>query len=102
MRVYTQHVETYLIPALGDIRLANLTSRQITAAFAELATGHTPTGHIRFAATLQRVRATLRAALNAAIREGLIGDNPARRIELPPATRGGMDRAACRAMAGRR
>jgi hypothetical protein len=31
------------------------------------------------AATLHRVRATLRAALNAAIRAGLIADNPASR-----------------------
>ena len=34
--------------------------------------------------TLQRIRATLRAAYNAAIREGLLVDNPARRIEMPP------------------
>jgi len=41
-------------------------------------------------ASLHRIRATLRAALNAAIREGLLADNPARHIELqtprrPPA-----------------
>ena len=35
------------------------------------------------AATLHRVRATLRAALNAAIRAGLIAGNPASRAELP-------------------
>ena len=35
------------------------------------------------ACTLQHIRTTLRAALNAAIREGLITDNPARRLELP-------------------
>jgi integrase len=35
------------------------------------------------AATLHRIRATLRAALNAAIRRGLIADNPASRAELP-------------------
>jgi integrase len=33
--------------------------------------------------TLHRIRATLRAALNAAIREGLLQDNPARHVELP-------------------
>ncbi len=41
-------------------------------------------------ASLHRIRATLRAALNAAIREGLLRDNPARQVELrtprrPPA-----------------
>jgi integrase len=36
---------------------------------------------------LARIRATLRAALNAAIREGLISANPARLVELPSAVR---------------
>jgi hypothetical protein len=39
------------------------------------------------ATTLSRIRATLRAALNAAIRRGLISDNPASRAELPRARR---------------
>ncbi|MET8151273.1 tyrosine-type recombinase/integrase [Actinoplanes sp. NPDC049668] len=33
--------------------------------------------------TLHRIRATLRSALNAAIREGLLRDNPARYVEVP-------------------
>jgi integrase len=33
--------------------------------------------------TLHRIRATLRSALNAAIRDGLLRDNPARFVELP-------------------
>ncbi|MEV8504588.1 site-specific integrase [Actinoplanes sp. NPDC051475] len=36
---------------------------------------------------MHRIRATLRAALNAAIRDGLITDNPARRVELPTSRR---------------
>ncbi|MDQ7911107.1 tyrosine-type recombinase/integrase [Phytohabitans sp. ZYX-F-186] len=32
---------------------------------------------------MHRIRATLRSALNAAIREGLLRDNPARHVELP-------------------
>jgi hypothetical protein len=39
------------------------------------------------AATLTRIRATLRAALNAAIRRGLITENPAAKAELPRARR---------------
>ncbi|WP_155334417.1 site-specific integrase, partial [Acrocarpospora corrugata] len=35
------------------------------------------------AATLERIRATLRAALNEAVREDVIGDNPARGLRLP-------------------
>jgi len=39
------------------------------------------------AATVRRVHSTLRTALNAAVREGLIADNPARYLELPRARR---------------
>jgi site-specific recombinase XerD len=87
LRSYTQHVETFLIPLLGDLRLAEVTSRHLTAMFAEVAAGATRSGQPRSAGTLQRVRATLRAAFNAAVREGLIGDNPARRVEMPPTRR---------------
>ncbi len=38
---------------------------------------------LRTPATLHGIRATLRAALNAAIRHGLVGDNAARLVELP-------------------
>ena len=87
LRSYTQHVETFLIPQLGDLRLAEVTSRHLTAMFADLAAGTTRTGQPRSASTLQRVRATLRAAYNAAIREGMLDDNPARRVEMPPTRR---------------
>lgn len=33
LRVYTQHVEAYLIPAIGQIRLAEVTTRHLTAMF---------------------------------------------------------------------
>jgi integrase len=39
------------------------------------------------AASLARIRATLRTGLNAALRQGLIAVNPACRVELPPAQR---------------
>jgi integrase len=48
---------------------------------------HQATGHPVTPATLARIRATLRAALNTAIRHGLITGNPARHVELPPARR---------------
>lgn len=72
LRVYTHGVETHLIPAIGDVKLAALTSRHLTAMMAELAAGTTLTGQPRSAARLQRIRATLRAAYNAAIREGMV------------------------------
>jgi integrase len=55
----------------------------VTTLFAALATADTRYGRRPTPATLHRIRATLRAALNAAIRDGLLADNPARRVELP-------------------
>ena len=83
LRSYTDHVERHLIPGLGRIHLADLTGRDVTAPFAELAATPTRTGTPPMSATLHRIRATLRAALNAAIRDGLLTTNPARLVELP-------------------
>jgi site-specific recombinase XerD len=83
LRAYTQHVEGHLIPLLGRFRLAELTSRQVTALFAALGAADTRYGRRPAPATLHRIRATLRAALNVAIRDGLLADNPARRVALP-------------------
>ncbi|MCU7724008.1 hypothetical protein ODJ79_09800 [Actinoplanes sp. KI2] len=85
--IYTRHVRQFPIPAIGHLRLTDLTSRHLTAMFAELAAGTTPAGSPRSSATLQRIRAALRAAYNAAIREGMITDNPARRVEMPAGRR---------------
>jgi integrase len=51
--------------------------------FRVLAATDTGRGQPPTPGTLHRIRATLRAALNAAIREGLRPDNPARNVELP-------------------
>src|SRR5438552_3381175 len=51
--------------------------------FRTLAAVNTGRGRPPTPGTLHRIRATLRVALNAAIREGLRSDNPARHIELP-------------------
>jgi len=71
------------VPHLGKIRLADLTSREVTAMFAAIAAGPNRRGQPYAAGTLQRIRATLRAALNGAIREGLLVSNVASRVELP-------------------
>jgi integrase len=81
-RTYRIHVDKYLVPALGQLRLAELSGRDIARMFAVLAGTRNRRGRVYSPAMLQRIRATLRAALNAAIREGLIRDNPARRVEL--------------------
>src|SRR5215468_9843724 len=83
LRSYTEHVELHLIPHLGRIRLGDLRGRDVAAMFATLAATDTRYGRPVTPSTLHRIRATLRSALNAAIREGLLRDNPARFIELP-------------------
>jgi len=80
---HTQYIERFLIPHLGHIRLAELTVRQLTAFFAAVGKETNRFGKPHTPTTLAHIRTTLRAALNAAIREGLIVDNPARRVELP-------------------
>ncbi|MBO4207560.1 site-specific integrase, partial [Micromonospora echinofusca] len=80
---YTHHVEQFLIPHIGQLILGELTSRQLNAAFAAIATTRNRAGQLQSACTLQHVHTTLRAALTGAVREGLIRDNPARRVELP-------------------
>jgi integrase len=83
LRSYTEHVERHLIPHLGRIRLGELTGRDVAAMFATLTTTATRYGRPVTPSTLHRIRATLRSALNAAIRDGLLRDNAARFVELP-------------------
>lgn len=90
LRSYTEHVQRHLIPYLGRIRLAELTGRDVAATFAALSEAPARHGGPFTPASLRRIRATLRAALNAAIREGLLRDNPDCLVELrtgrrPPA-----------------
>lgn len=87
MRSYTGHVRLYLGPYLGRVPLAELSAGHVEAMFTAITRHHQALGSPMSAATLSRIRATLRAALNAAIRSGLIADNPAGRAELPAARR---------------
>jgi integrase len=82
-RSYTEHVERHLIPHLGRVRLGELTGHHVAAMFTTLIAVQTRYGRPITPSTLHRIRATLRSALNGAIRDGLIRDNPARFVELP-------------------
>ena len=77
----------YLILYFGQIMLADLSAAHVQAMFTAIARQHVATGTPISPATLTRVRATLRVALNAAVRAGHITANPASRAELPPARR---------------
>ena len=87
VRGYAAHVRLYLAPCLGQVLLADLSAAHVQAMFTAITRQHQELGSPVSAATLSRIRATLRAALNAAVRRGLITGNPASRAELPRARR---------------
>jgi integrase len=87
LRGYAAHVRLYLKPCLGQILLADLSGAHVQAMFTAISRQHEALGRHVTVATLVRVKATLRTALNAAIRAGLILTNAASRAELPPARR---------------
>ncbi|MGW6497977.1 site-specific integrase [Nonomuraea angiospora] len=80
---YATHIRLYLIPQLGRILLHQLTSRDVNELLATLASRPSPTGRRLSPATVVRIHATLRTALNAAVRARLIPVNPANGAELP-------------------
>jgi integrase len=80
---YTRDIEQFLIPHIGQLTLGELTSRQLNVAFGKIASTRNRSGQPQTACTLQHIHTTLRAALTGAVREGLITDNPARRVKLP-------------------
>jgi len=86
-RSYQHHLDTYLLPCIGNIPLAMLTAADLRGMFTAIARQRPAAGGPLSPATLARIRATLRAALNAAVREGLISVNPARLVELPAPAR---------------
>ncbi|MFI6743485.1 hypothetical protein ACIBI9_62350, partial [Nonomuraea sp. NPDC050451] len=80
---YATHIRLYLIPQLGRILLHQLTSRDVNGLLATLTSRPSPTGRRLSPATAVRIHATLRTALNAAVRARLIPVNPANGAELP-------------------
>jgi integrase len=86
-RSYAAHARGYLVPYLGTIPLEALSAGDVQAMFIAIARDETALGRPVSAATLHRIHATLRAALNGAVRAGLITVNPGRWPELPKAAR---------------
>jgi hypothetical protein len=86
-RSYQHHLDTHLLPCIGNIPLAMLTAADLRVMFTAISRQRPTAGAPLSPATLARIRAALQAALNAAIREGLISVNPARLVELPAPAR---------------
>jgi integrase len=75
---YTRDVESFLIPHLGKICMADLDYDRLKDGFDRIAadTGIAPS-------SLQHLRSTLRTALSHAVREGVLTSNPARKLRIP-------------------
>lgn len=86
-RNYRSHLDLHLLPAIGDLRLADLDTVRIQAAFDKLAAPGAGGRSTVSPVGLHRVRAALRTMLNAAVRAGLLTANPARQVFLAPASR---------------
>jgi integrase len=82
-------IRDYLKPRLGGVPLRDrdLTVGRVQARFTALLRANVERAHPLAPATFQRIREVLRAALNGAIRRGLITQNPARWVEVPSASR---------------
>jgi integrase len=87
LRSYSAHVSDYLSPHLGQIPLSELSTGDVQRMFQALMRRGMICSRDMTPTTMARIHATLRAALNAAVRERHITDNPARYVELPPARR---------------
>ena len=74
------HVVKHLVPAFGELALAELGPQRINAFYAELSR---PSGGGLAPTSVRRVHATLHRALRDAVRWGLLADNPANRSDPP-------------------
>lgn len=79
---YRSDIEHHLIPHLGRVQLVRLTSAQVRSALAAM---RRVNGKPLAPRSVQRIRATLRVALNDAIADDLLARNVAEHIRLPAA-----------------
>ncbi|MBX7270086.1 site-specific integrase [Micromonospora sp. Llam7] len=79
---YNRDVDTVLIPQLGRYRLADLDAPLLRTVFAQIAATRNSKGRPQSASAMNHLRTTLRAALNLAVKEGVLDCNPARHIEI--------------------
>jgi integrase len=79
-RGYEIHVRLYLDPRIGDMRIADLRPHHVDRLYGDLLAD--PANRVT-ATTIRHIHATLRSALNTAVRRRLIPWNPALHVELP-------------------
>ena len=80
LSLYRDVMELYLVPHLGSVRLLELRATHLDAFYAAITIGKR--GRPLSPATIRRIHAVLRSALNSAVKRRLIPYNPAEHIEL--------------------
>jgi integrase len=80
---YRGHIERYLTPYLGNLRLDKLRAEHIERMIADILAGNAERPRPVGPTTLHRIRGTLRSALSDAVKRRLIPDNPAKFVRLP-------------------
>ncbi|MGQ7297996.1 tyrosine-type recombinase/integrase [Quadrisphaera sp. KR29] len=78
---YESHIKLYLKPHLGHVQLLELRAHHLDRLYTSISTG--VSGAPLSASTVRRVHATLRSALNSAVKRRLLPHNPAVQVELP-------------------
>jgi hypothetical protein len=77
---YEHRARTYLKPALGNVKLSELTAEHLDGLHRDLARGKgTPSGRALAPSTVGQVHSTARVALGRAAKKGVIPHNVARR-----------------------
>jgi integrase len=86
-RSYRGHLDNYLLPVIGRIPLAELTADDLRAVFDRVDKLNRDTSRPMGPASIKRLYATVRSALNAAVKQQKIPDNPSRFLTLRSAPR---------------
>ena len=81
-RNYRGHITTYLVPHLGRLPIELLRAHHIAAMYHAIEAGNAARRQPVGPTTMRRIHATLRAALNAAVKQQRLTVNPALHVEL--------------------
>ncbi|MFQ4148269.1 tyrosine-type recombinase/integrase [Arthrobacter sp. LAPM80] len=83
VKVYRQHIDDYLKPSIGHLRLRDLRPGHVADMLTKLQGEAGKSGKPLSANTVTRVHACLRSALSTAVKMRLVTFNAARDVELP-------------------
>lgn len=87
VKIYRQHIDDYLKPSLGTLRLRDIRPGHVADLLDKLQAGSGKAGKALSPNTVTRVHACLRSALSTAVKMRLVTFNAARDVELPKVTR---------------